>query len=183
MIQQFSSSATKWLQRVGAISSDKCELYEYAIYSFIFAVLPFIILFVVSWITGMCLKATLLIIPFMLIRKFSRGFHFKSSGACFVVPTLLLISLPWAINCILVWEYYVTCSLLVGVSIVCIIRFSPIESTERTLCQKERQVFKTVSVTLTSVFTIVYLIFSYLGLWGLLCLSELVFSFLVCCSL
>ena len=38
----------------------------------------------------MVVEGLLMILPFMLIRKFSGGFHLKSSTVCLVSSTLLL---------------------------------------------------------------------------------------------
>ena len=90
MITKMSSAIAKWLLHAGAISESDRELYEYAAYSFLFSLLPLCLIVILGCITGMVIEGLLMILPFMLIRKFSGGFHLKSPGICLVSSTLLL---------------------------------------------------------------------------------------------
>ena len=90
MITKMSSAIAKWLLHAGAISESDRELYEYAAYSFLFSLLPLCLIVILGCITGMVIEGLLMILPFMLIRKFSGGFHLKSPGICLLSSTLLL---------------------------------------------------------------------------------------------
>lgn len=90
MITRVSAMFTKWLLNSGAISENDRELYEYAAYSFLFSLLPLCLVVILGCITGMVIEGILMIFPFMLIRKFSGGFHLKSSTICLISSTLLL---------------------------------------------------------------------------------------------
>lgn len=84
MIARMSSIIVKWLLHAGAISENDRELYEYAAYSFLFSLLPLILIMLLGCASGMLLEGVLMIVPFILVRKFSGGFHLQSPGVlCF----------------------------------------------------------------------------------------------------
>ena len=84
------SELTDWLIHNHAISSDDKELYEYAIYSFIISTVPLVIFLVISGIIGMFPEGFLIIMPFMVIRKFGGGYHAKHAYICMIMSTGLL---------------------------------------------------------------------------------------------
>lgn len=90
MIRKASIAISKWLLNTGAISEDDKELYEYAAYSFLFSLLPLCLVIIIGCAVNMVIEGILMVIPFMLIRKFSGGFHLNSSAVCFVSSTALL---------------------------------------------------------------------------------------------
>jgi len=87
MISKAASTISEWLLSSGAISEKDRSLYEYAAYSFIFSLAPLVIVAIIGSILGMLAEGIILILPFMFIRKFSGGYHLKSSRICFVTST------------------------------------------------------------------------------------------------
>ena len=90
MIKRLAAVTAKWLLQAGAISASDVELYEYGIYSFLFTMCPLGLVLMISVFLNMVIEGILLIIPFILIRKFCGGFHFQSSVLCGIVSTLVL---------------------------------------------------------------------------------------------
>lgn len=157
MIGCISSKIVKWLLRAGAISENDRELYEYAAYSFLFSLLPLILVILLGWISGMFLEGVLLILPFMLTRKFSGGFHLQSSGVCFVSSTLLLSAFLFLIRFISAQQCFVLFSFFVAVSAVQIFLCSPIDNAVRRLSEKERLVFRKTARIMSASFLLVYI--------------------------
>ena len=60
-----------WLIRCGAIDEMDRELYEYAVYSFIFLIAPLAIILTFGIIMDRVLESIIIIITFMCVRKFS----------------------------------------------------------------------------------------------------------------
>ena len=79
MIKRIAAVTAKWLLQAGAISASDVELYEYSIYSFLFTLCPLGLVLIISVFLHMVVEGILLIIPFIIIRKFCGGFHFQSS--------------------------------------------------------------------------------------------------------
>ena len=90
MIKRLAAVTAKWLLQAGAISASDVELYEYSIYGFLFTLCPLGLVLIISMFLHMVVEGILLIIPFILIRKFCGGFHFQSPAFCGIVSTLVL---------------------------------------------------------------------------------------------
>lgn len=157
MIAKLSVLTTKWLLRAGAISENDRELYEYAAYSFLFGLLPLILVMFLGCVSGMMLEGVLMIFPFMLIRKFSGGFHLQSSGVCFVSSTLLLSAFLFLIRIVTVKRSFILLSCFVAAAAIQVFLCSPIDNEARKLSAKERAVFKKVARIMSALFLTVYI--------------------------
>ena len=100
MINRLSERVVSWLRREGCVEASEVPLFRYAAYSFIWGLLPFIIVTVWGIIFNALLESTLLILPFMLIRKFSGGYHLSNPGICFATSTILLGFAVWGLTVI-----------------------------------------------------------------------------------
>ena len=61
-----------WLSEI--ISEDERELYQYAIFSIMSTIIPLIMVMIIGGILGLMKNGIVMIIPFLVIRKFSGGF-------------------------------------------------------------------------------------------------------------
>ena len=80
MIPVFIENISAWLIKHDAIKSEDKELYEYAIYSFFITISPLFLVILISGIMGKLFEGIVVIIPFMVLRKFSGGFHAKKAS-------------------------------------------------------------------------------------------------------
>lgn len=80
----------EWLINHDAIESDDKELYEYALYSLWLLVTPLFLAIIVGLCFGRIKEGIVIVIPFMLLRKFSGGYHAKHLWICLTSSTLLL---------------------------------------------------------------------------------------------
>lgn len=145
MISSISSKLVKWLLKAEAISQQDKELYEYAAYSFLFSFMPLVLVMIVGGLLGMFFEGIALILPFMLIRKFSGGYHLNSSKVCFFLSTTIITLSLLLIKHIIATEtviYYVP---FVVIAAIQIFIASPIDSEARQLRVKERCAFKKVA--------------------------------------
>ena len=158
-----SSAIAKWLLHAGAISESDRELYEYAAYSFLFSLLPLCLIVILGCITGMVIEGLLMILPFMLIRKFSGGFHLKSPGICLVSSTLLLSAFLFIIRLVIDEQQMILFSCFVIASALQIFLCSPIDNDARKLNEKERLVFQKIARNMSTMFLVVYILLLLLG--------------------
>lgn len=150
MISIISSRIVKWLLNAGAISQQDKELYEYAAYSFLFSFVPLVLVMIVGGLLGMFFEGVALILPFMLIRKFSGGYHLNSSKVCFFLSTtIIILSLLFVKQVIAsgTVTYYIT---FVIIATIQIFFASPIDSEARQLHIRERRVFKRIAQVMVS---------------------------------
>lgn len=158
MIKKFSYRVAKWMEREGAIPNEDNDCFSYAVYSLLFGLLPVFIVILLGFAFGMLREGLLMIAPFMLIRKFSGGYHLDSSKSCFVFSSVLLTLTIQLINVVVQYEYtfYLTVSVLLSVLCLCV--FSPVENHARKLSNKEKKLFHRIAGTLAIVAMIVYLV-------------------------
>lgn len=153
-------SIVTWLIRHDAIKDADRELYEYAVYSLLITLSPLLIIIVIGCLMGMVKESVLLILPFMIIRKFSGGFHAKHGWTCFIgscAVLFLCVILASHITCNVVLDAVV----LGAVTSLCI--WSPIDSDNRRLSDGEKRRYKKVTCVTAVTFMLLYV---------LLCLAK-----------
>lgn len=142
-----------WLINNGAINEEDYELYEYAIYSLFFLWSPIIMAIIFGMILKITIKAIIFIIPFMLIRKYSGGYHAKNISVCLVSSCILMIMF-------LIILKYIKVSIVLDVttcfSALIIAIFSPVDSANRRLEDTEVKRFSKISIIITFFVLLVY---------------------------
>lgn len=140
-----------WLIRCNAIKSEDRELYEYALYCIFLTFSPIFLAIVFGLLYGAVWRSLLIIFPFMVIRKFSGGYHAKTATTCLLSSSLLLIM------CITL-SFYINSSLvLIGITVgttISLICFSPIDNKNRPLSEEEKKHYKQITVTIAVSFII-----------------------------
>lgn len=158
MIRELASWVTKWLERENAISSENHALFGYAAYSLIFGLLPVFIVTVLGLVFGMIREGLMMILPFMLIRKFSGGYHINSSRICIILSTAVLALALTFIKVIITEGHTAILTPLVFISVVSLCIFSPIDNAARKLTEREKQLFHKITCVLATGFMALYLI-------------------------
>ena len=141
MIQKTADAIAGWLLQKGAISEEDCELYAYSAFSLILGIAPVFITLVLGSLTGMLKEGLLMIAPFIIIRKFSGGYHLKSTVTCFITSTGII-----GAGLLIIWisvknTYYMPFGILSLLAAISICIFSPIDSEDRRLSEREQSVF------------------------------------------
>ena len=116
---------------------------------------PLGLVLIISIFLNMVIEGILLIIPFILIRKFCGGFHFQSSVLCGIVSTLVLTAFLLGIRLVLDTSGYGWWCVALLLSVAQVIIFSPIDSEGRRLTQNEKKVFKKIAIALSIITVIV----------------------------
>ena len=70
MINTISKRLVKWLLDTGAISQNQEELFSFAIYTLLFNMAPLLLVVVIGSLFDLIKEGILMLIPFLLIRKF-----------------------------------------------------------------------------------------------------------------
>lgn len=151
MMEKCTGKITEWLIKCDAIQEEDCKLYEYAMYSILLTLSPILLALVVGVLLGATQQGILIIIPFVILRKFSGGYHAKSAGVCFISSSLLLvlcIFLSFIVECD--WRLWGVTAL----SAISLIYFSPIENENRLLNKKEWACYKKIVTAIVICFII-----------------------------
>lgn len=154
-MEQLAGVITAWLIRHEAIKEGQRELYEYAVHSFFLGIAPLIYAVIIGGIAGELKVSVTLTIPFMMIRKFSGGFHAKKEWVCLVSSCLLLY------GCILAASHLrhtIVFSIFVLMGVICLMAFSPVDSENRRLEPDEKNLRKRDAAIISLIFYAVYLV-------------------------
>lgn len=150
-----------WLVQQDAIKPDDRELYEYAIYSFLVSVMPLAIFLVVSGVIGMLTEGLLIVIPFMVIRKFSGGYHARHAYTCMMISVGLLTSSFYVvIHAECTWIFHVL-AIMSGISVVA---NSPIDSENKRLEEDEIIQYRRITFLLVIITVVLYFVLNVLNL-------------------
>lgn len=142
-----------WLIQQDAIEPGDRELYEYAIYSFLVSVMPLAIFLIASGVMGMLPEGLLTIIPFMVTRKFSGGYHARHAYICMMISAGLLISSFYiVIHAECNWIFHIL-AIVSGVSVMV---NSPIDSENKKLEEDEVSQYKRTTSLLVIITIVLY---------------------------
>lgn len=142
-----------WLVQHDAIEPSDRELYEYAMYSFLVSVMPLAIFLIASGVIGMLPEGLLIVIPFMVIRKFSGGYHAKHAYTCMLISVGLLVSSFYVvIHAECTWIVH----MLAVISGVSVIINSPIDSENKKLEEDEVNQYRCTTCLLVIVTMVLY---------------------------
>lgn len=145
------------------------ELYEYAIYSIFLTMSPLLLAIVFGYLFGAVWQSVLIILPFVVVRKFSGGYHAKKAGICLISSSLLLVL------CIIL-SFCVECNwMLLFVTIlsaISLMSFSPIGSKNRLLSRDEQVYYKKITAVIVVSFVIIDLLLFMFHLYAsVVCIS------------
>lgn len=154
-MEQVTRLLSGWLVKHEAIKPGDRELYEYASYSFLISVTPLVIFLIAGGAIGMLPEGMLIIFPFMIIRKFSGGYHANHASVCLIVSTGLLgICLYVVTYADSNWILH-TLTVAAGMSIVI---NSPIDSENRRLTETEMKRYRCVACLIVAVMITIYVV-------------------------
>ena len=131
MIHNVSEKISEWLEKEGLISSERHILFAYAAYSLLFGMMPILIISIIGIVFGMLQEGLLMILPFMAIRKFSGGFHMKSTRHCIFFSITILstgLGITRVMSCT---NQCAILTVLVVISVFSICIFSPLDNAAR----------------------------------------------------
>lgn len=161
MIDYITTNLTKKLFGDLTFKETDLVLYKYSLRVLLCTLLNYFAFFLVGLIMGMLLENLLLIVTFSLIRKFSGGYHANKYISCFFSSiTIDIICLTVVKNVYFLSTNFLTFFTLLAFICICI--FSPVEHKNKRINEKEKKIFKILSITFSGMFVLISLIFIYL---------------------
>lgn len=155
MLEKCAISLTNWLVVNGTINEDEKELYVYASQSLFLLMLPVLMAMIIGIILGEVVNSIFLVIPFMMIRKFSGGYHANSSSRCFVYSWIILFVFVYlAVH--ISWSFILGLITLCASMSLCV--FSPIDSENRKLEKEEKEQYKKYIIILNACVSVVIIL-------------------------
>lgn len=148
MIEKCADVIVDWLIKSDVVEEDDKELYSYAVYSLVLSISPLLLAIGFGLCMGCVSQSIVVVLPFVIIRKYSGGYHTKRLWSCLVCSSLLLLLCITA-------SFYVKCGWLLAIftigATVSLIYFSPIDNENRVLSKYEKIQYKKITVILVFV--------------------------------
>jgi len=144
-----------WLIKCNAIENEDRELYEYAVNVLILTIAPLVLVMVIGLVTGWLYNGILLILPFLIMRKFSGGFHARYASVCFILSVAVLIICMY-LTTVAVLD--IRLNLCTVAALVSLAWNSPVDSQNRRLDQTEHVRYKHIMVGLAFAFGLLYFV-------------------------
>lgn len=142
-MEKCTDTVVNWMIRCDAINEADKEIYKYALHSFFLLVSPLILAGSIGFCVGSVKHGVTLIFPFIVLRKFSGGYHAKNLQTCILGSGFLLFlctMLSMHVQCD--WKLAIA-TVIASVSLIV---FSPIDSENRRLDIDERRTYKKLTV-------------------------------------
>lgn len=155
-MQGITGAVAEWLIQKQAIEETERELYEYAVHSLIMLIAPLFMALGIGGLFGEFEMSIVFILPFMILRKYSGGYHAKSQWVCLILSSLLLAVCFWVAE-------YLVLSIVLILSSISLAIFSPVDSENRRLSEEEQKAFSKTGRILVVLFLLAYIILLALG--------------------
>lgn len=151
-LNNMSEKIADWLIRQKAISADERELYAYAVHCLFSLIYLLVFALVIGAFLGMPIEAVAMIIPFIVVRKFSGGYHADSFYKCLIISSIVIVTM-------LQISKYINNNMFfnviyIGSSILLMI-FSPIDSANKRLDNDDKRFCKKVTILIVLVLFII----------------------------
>lgn len=159
-MEKCTDHVINWLIRCNVINKSEKSLYEYALHSFFLLMMPFILAGTIGFCMGMFQHGIVIILPFVILRKFSGGYHAKKLSICMIGSGCLLYL------CMMLSKYTKCSWILAAVTAVAslsLILVSPIDSENRRIDEDEKKQYKTVTIICVIIFWLLNSILSLAG--------------------
>lgn len=159
-MEKCTDIVVNWMIRHNAINEADKGLYRYAVHSLFLLVLPLILAGGIGFCVGSVKHGVMLILPFIVLRKFSGGYHAKNLYSCILGSGFLLflcIIFSMRVKCD--WKLAIA-TVIASVSLIV---FSPIDSANRKLDVDEKRIYKKTTFFFIILFGLLDIVLFLLG--------------------
>ena len=157
-MERFAEKIATWLIMQEAINKEDKALYQYAVFTLISKILPFLVVIPFCIVTKTVVNGMILVVVFMNVRKYAGGYHAKTPMRCFIFSSIILSIFIWLSKKI---RSYYGLWILLLFSVITLNKYSPIESGNKKLEIKEKKKYKKyvqrfifISILIIIVFTL-----------------------------
>lgn len=163
MLRNISRELSTLLAAKKIISIENVDAYAYGLELFLFKSVFYLLVFILSLLSGTLLISALFVIIYLGLRQYSGGYHCKTSGMCMSVSLLIYLILV-GIYLFRVEEVAIVLELFSTISCVVISIFAPVENKNKMLDKTEKKKYHLVSILL-SLLVLVISTIAFLANW------------------
>lgn len=153
-MNRMAVAITAWLWKQHVISEEDRKLYEYAVYSVFLTMIPLLFALVIGVVMKMVVQSLLFTLPFLLLRKYSGGFHASRAWIC-MISSCAAMALGTALSGWIRPEWWM--SMLTAGSVAVIWINSPVENENRPLSESEKAAYGRKARIIAIAFFLLYI--------------------------
>ncbi len=128
-----------WLFKCEVIEEADKELYSYAFFTFGLSLMPVALALCLGIVLQNIIQSIILVLPIIMIRKYSGGYHAKNLRSCLVISSLLLLFSIEVLKHGILGEGFI---ILATIAVIFLIIFSPIDNGAKPLSKRECILYK-----------------------------------------
>lgn len=151
-MDKYYKKLSSFLTENQSISKEDEELYEYATKIVIHGIINIVSIISIGIIFGMIQECFCFFITFFILRKFTGGLHVKKYVFCLISSIVIIVCSLCSITFFEKSSYNIVFLILVITSVMMICTFSPLENQNKELSNKEKKVYKSISILLSLLF-------------------------------
>lgn len=145
-----------YLHNNDVIDEENKEIYEFGLKQTFSLVLDLGIAMSIGFFTKSILEMAIFMITFITIRRYAGGYHARRRSLCILFSMIMEIT-----AILLISNYKDEFQILTVIAVIGIFSLSPIDTEERPLDSIEIQVYRNKALFLTTLWTLLFLIFVY----------------------
>lgn len=146
MFSLLADQITARLCTANIIEAEDADLYCYGFYILLTSAYHFIITAILGLLYGILWESVLFYIFFTALRVYAGGVHAKTEQSCLILTDIaILICVIGIVILKTISSILIPCSLL-AIGLGCIWLFSPLDTNEKPLSQKERSYYRSLSL-------------------------------------
>lgn len=142
-----------WMIDSGGIDEEEREIYEYAVQSFKLLIMPILYAVFMGWVLQEWVITMEYVFLFSILRKFSGGYHAKTELQCMLFSLGTIYSAVYLIN---KWEIGFHLNICYILSILILLKYSPVDSENRKLDKEERKMSHRIILLMQVLLIVMY---------------------------
>jgi len=162
MLEKFSIAVVSRLKLKGVIEESIEDIYVYGIQVMLSNLIGIISSLLIGIMFSALVEVIVFLVPFIVTRRFTGGFHANNSVVCFLI-TCLCVSVAIVIGKYCYIPSYM-CIIFGIISVLVIIFLAPIENKNKILTEKLKKRCKTYSIILSLFQFFLIFVFKYLNI-------------------
>jgi accessory gene regulator B len=156
LYKNISERIVKFLIKSDAIETEKSEIYEFGIESILSRIFSLILLFFVAFLLTADIEACVFYVSFLLMRKFSGGYHASSYLSCTILYILTFISVVLLSRFIFPVLFTIpTLILALCLSVFTIYIYAPIENPNNPIVDNKRTDYRKSAIIIVLLLSVV----------------------------
>ena len=144
----------------GIVSEDETEIYQFGLNQLFFFVINMMTSVAIGLAFGKLTECLVFTLAYMLLRRYTGGYHAKTSLRCYCMSVCLTTVVLWGISEVITHEWYRGYFIILLVSMSVIFFNAPIESVNKPLDDEEYKKYRKKSLEIMTIeFVLILILF------------------------